>query len=563
MPMPSLQPLPSHRTHEVTNQPPPLENYNVFTADPCLQASVAAFGADWARSRLEALGAIAGSAETIALARQANRNIPTLVSHDRFGHRIDEVEFHPAWHDLMAIGAGAEVHSLPWNDRRPGAHVARAGLAFLMNQAENGVCCPLAMTFAAVPVLWRHAEVAEPWERLARSADYDRSPVSAAGKRAVLVGMAMTEKQGGSDLRANTTHAAAIGASGPGNVYRLTGHKWFCSAPMSDAFLTLAYVEDRLSCFLVPRWLPDGGHNAILLQRLKDKLGNRSNASAEIEYDGAVAYLVGEEGRGVPAIIERGHHTRLDAAVSSAAVMRLALTQAIHHAPHRRAFQRRLIDQPMMLNLLADLCLESEASTLLALRVAKAFDDAEGAGGQDRQDTRAFVRIVTALSKFWICQRAPAFTFECLQCLGGNGYIEDSVMPRLYREAPVNAIWEGCGNVMVLDILRTLEKEPGAREALLAELDLARGADADLDRAIDELRQALPTAASNEGAARRLVGGAAQALQAALLFRHGDAAAASAFCRSRLGGRTAGYGMLAGDWPLDEIVARNWPAGSA
>ncbi|HEX6120261.1 MAG TPA: acyl-CoA dehydrogenase family protein, partial [Dongiaceae bacterium] len=341
--MPSLQPLPSHRTHEVTNQPPPLEDYNVFTTDPCLQASVAAFGADWARPRLEALGAVAGSAETIALARQANRNVPTLVSHDRFGHRIDEVEFHPAWHDLMAIGTKAEVHSLPWNDPRPGAHVARAALAFLMNQAENGVCCPFAMTFAAVPVLRRHAEVAEPWERLARSPGYDHRPMPAAGKSAVLIGMAMTEKQGGSDLRANSTRAAAVGASGPGSPYRLTGHKWFCSEPMSDAFLTLAYVEDRLSCFLVPRWLPDG-RNSILLQRLKDKLGNRSNASAEIEYDGAVAYLVGEEGRGVPAIIEMVHHTRLDAAVSAAAVMRLALVQAIHHATHRRAFQRRLID---------------------------------------------------------------------------------------------------------------------------------------------------------------------------------------------------------------------------
>jgi putative acyl-CoA dehydrogenase len=332
---------------------------------------------------------------------------------------------------------------------------------------------------------------------------------------------------------------------------------------VSDAFLTLACVEDRLSCFLVPRRLPDGRPNAMVLQRLKDKLGNRSNASAEIEYEGAIAHLVGEEGRGVATIIDMVHHTRLDAAISAAAVMRLALVQAIHHATHRRAFQKRLIDQPLMANLLADLCLESDAATLLALRVAKAFDDAEQADAAHRPRARAFARILTAVAKFWICQRAPAFTFECLQCLGGNGYVEDCVMPRLYREAPVNAIWEGCGNVMVLDILRTLDKEPGARETLLAELEAARGADADLDRTIGELGQALPTAATSEGAARRLVGQAAQAMQGALLVRQGRGAAARAFCRSRLGEPAAGYGMLAGDWPFRDIVAGTWPAAAA
>lgn len=555
--MPSTNAAASRPTHDVTNQAPPLADYNVFNTDPCLGAAVRGFGADWAWPRLVELGAIAGSADTIALARQANRNPPALATHDRFGHRLDEVEFHPAWHDLMAIGMKAGVHALPWNEPQPGAHVARAALAFLLNQAENGICCPLAMTFAAVPVLRRHPEVAEPWERLARGTAYDQRSVPAADKSAILIGMAMTEKQGGSDLRANSTRAVPMAASGPGRPYLLTGHKWFCSAPMSDAFLTLAYVGDKLSCFLAPRRRPDGSRNAILLQRLKDKLGNRSNASAEIEYDGALAWLVGEEGRGVATIIEMVHHTRLDAAISSAAVMRLALVQAIHHAAHRRAFQRCLIDQPLMLNLLADLSLEMEATTLLAMRVAKAFDDAAASGAA----AGAFARIATAVAKFWICQRAPAFVFECLQCLGGNGYVEESVLPRLYREAPVNAIWEGCGNVMVLDILRTLQKEPEARAALLDELEGARGADGGLDRAIERVRIALAAPAPDEGGGRRLAGDLAQALQGALMVRRGDAVSAAAFCRARLDdGAVASYGMLSGDWPLADIVARSWPA---
>jgi putative acyl-CoA dehydrogenase len=547
---------PDSRTHEVTNQPPPLADFNLFETDRCLVEAVQREGAGWAEARLRDQGAVLGSAETIELGHLANRHVPLLRSHDRFGHRVDEVEFHPAWHRLMAIGMAAEQHALPWNDPRPGAHVARAALGFMMCQVESGVCCPLTMTFAAVPALRHQPEVAAEWEPRVRATQYDQRWQPAERKTAATIGMAMTEKQGGSDVRANSTRAEPAGAGGPGGEYLLTGHKWFCSAPMSDAFLTLAQSPGGLSCFLVPRWRPDGSRNRFFIQRLKDKLGNRANASSEIEYDGAWARMVGEEGRGVPTIIEMVHHTRLDVAICSAALMRQALAQAVHHAAHRTAFQRRLIDQPLMRNVLADLTVESEAATILVMRLARAFDQAAGDPAE-----QAFARLATAVAKFWVSKRAPDFVFEAMECHGGNGYVEESILPRLYREAPLSSIWEGCGNVISLDILRALRQNPESLEAFFAELELATGADARLDAMAERIRAMLKDTATLELGGRRLAEAMALALQGALLVRHGEPRVAEAFCRSRLeAGRGATYGTLPADLPFAELIERARPS---
>ncbi|HSA80260.1 MAG TPA: isovaleryl-CoA dehydrogenase [Geminicoccaceae bacterium] len=538
-------------THEVLNQPPPLENLNLFAQDAALRAAVTREGGAWGEDRLGRFGAWLGEARTIRLGEQANRNPPVLRSHDRFGHRIDEVEFARAWHELMGRAIAEQVHALPWVDQRSGAHVVRAGAAFLLNQVESGVCCPIAMTFAALPALRAAPEIAEAWTAKILSAEYDPSAQPVAAKRGALIGMAMTEKQGGSDLRAGTTRAEPSGDGG----YRLIGHKWFCSAPMSDAFLTLAVTKAGLSCFLVPRWRPDGTKNAIHLQRLKDKLGNRANASAEIEYAGASAQLVGEAGHGVRTIIQMVHHTRLDAALSSAALMRQATAQALHHAAHRSAFQKRLIDQPLMRNVLADLALESEAATALVMRLARAFDEAAS-----DPVAASFARLATAVTKFWVCKRAPSAIAEALECLGGNGYVEESVLPRLYREAPVNSVWEGSGNVVCLDVLRTLTRDPGALEAVLAELERVRGADLRLDGWLARLRNVLREHADAEHQARRLVEQLALALQGALLVQHAPAAVADAFCASRLadgGGRQ--FGALPRGLDLASICERARP----
>ena len=521
-------------THEVLNQPPPLEDYNLFEQDAALREAVAREGGGWGEDRLGGFGAWLGQASTIRLGEQANQNPPVLHSHDRFGHRIDEIGFHPAWHELMRRAIAEQIHALPWVDSRPGAHVVRAALAFLLNQVESGVCCPLAMTFAALPVLRAAPQIALTWAQRLLTAEYDPSSQPVAAKRGALIGMAMTEKQGGSDLRASSTQASPTGDGS----YQLIGHKWFCSAPMSDAFLTLAQTEAGLTCFLVPRWRADGQRNAIHIQRLKDKLGNRSNASAEIEYAGAVAQLVGEPGHGVRAIIKMVHHTRLDAALSSAALMRQAVAQALHHAAHRSAFQKRLIDQPLMRGVLADLVLEAEAAMVMAIRLAGAFD----AAASDPA-AASFARLATAVAKFWICKRAPAATGEALECLGGNGYVETSIMPRLYREAPVNSVWEGSGNVVCLDALRTLTRDPGAQDAYFAELERARGADLRLDAWVVRLKNCLREPADPEAQARRLVEQLALALQGALLVQHAPPAIADAFCASRLadgGGRQFG-----------------------
>lgn len=541
-------------THIVENQSPVLEDYNVFESDPVLSEALLREGGAWGADRARTLGGLVGSAEVLQWARDANRHTPELRTHDRVGNRIDRVDYHPAWHHLMALAVEHGVHALPWRYPQPGAHVVKAALAYLMNQGENGVCCPMAMSFAAVPAMRAEPDLSAEWEPRLLSLDYDPRFIPAAQKRGALVGMAMTEKQGGSDVRANTTQAVRASNDGA-HVYRLTGHKWFCSAPMSDAFLTLAQADGGLTCFLVPRVLPDGTPNRFLLQRLKDKLGNRSNASGEVEYDDTLAWRVGGEGDGVRTIIPMVHHTRLDASISAAAVMRQAVVQALHHAAHRSAFGARLADQPLMQNVLADLALESEAAAAMAMRLARGFDDATADPAQE-----PFVRLATAVTKFWICKRAPVVAAEAMECLGGNGYVEESTMPRLYREAPVNGIWEGSGNVICLDILRTLAREPQALAAMVDELRAAKGGNPTLDTYVAGLEKDLNSGAFNEGQARILVERLALAWQAALLVQHGPTPTADAFCASRLhgtGGRT--LGTLPGGVEMKSIARRCWP----
>ena len=499
--------------HEVLNQPPPLADYNLFSTDRALRQAVAREGAGWACEPLEAFGRFTGSAEAIEWAALANNYPPALHTHDRFGNRRDEVEFHPAWHNLMRASMEHRIHSLPWADPRAGAHVARAAFAMLASENEAGHLCPISMTYSAVPVLRRDEKLGAEWLPRICSNRYDPSFRPAHEKSGVLVGMAMTEKQGGSDVRANTTRAERI----TGDEYSIHGHKWFCSAPMSDAFLVLAQAPGGLSCFFLPRWTPDGKTNAFHLQRLKSKLGNRSNASSEVEFDGAWAKRIGEEGRGVATIMDMVHHTRLDCMMGAASLMRAALVQALHHARHRRAFGKSLIDQPLMQNVLADLAVESEAATLLLMRVARAFDE----------DDRAFARLAVAVGKYWLSKRAPAFAAEALECLGGNGYVEESVMPRLYREAPLNSIWEGSGNVIALDVLRAIAKEPEAIERVVAECRLAG------DARIGEFVETV-IAKPKEEAARRVAERIALALQASLMVRFSPNVMSDAFCISRL-----------------------------
>jgi putative acyl-CoA dehydrogenase len=533
-------------THEVLNQPPPLQGHDVFAGDAALREAVEREGAGWAGAELHELGRLAGSAEWIEAGAAANRHAPELHSHDRFGHRIDEVTFHPAYHALLGAAVEHGLHAAPWARERPGAHVARAAGFVVWSQVDAGVGCPTSMTYAAVPVL-RTAPAGAGWLPAVTSREYDpglRPVGGATGKRSALVGMAMTEKQGGSDVRANTTRAEP-----DGDAHRLTGHKWFCSAPMSDALLVLAQAPGGLSCFLLPRVLPDGTRNAVRIQRLKDKLGNRSNASAEIELEGALAWPAGDEGRGVATIARMVALTRLDCVLGTAALLRQGLAQAVHHARHRCAFGRPLADQPLMRNVLADLAVESEAATALGLRLA---------GAVDRGETD-LARIGTAIGKYLVCKRGPGVLAEALECLGGNGYVEESVLPRLYREAPVNSVWEGSGNVNALDLLRVLRRSPAAAEALLDEITLARGGDARLDAFARRLAadvRAVVTAGDEEAAwgARALAVRMALALQAALLVRHAPAAVADTFCASRLAGEP-GLGLTLGTLPAGTDAA--------
>jgi len=522
--------------HEVLNQPPPLVDYNLFSTDRALRDAIMREGAGWACAELHEYGRQMGTAEAIEWGVLANEYPPVLHTYDRYGNRRDEVTFHPAWNNVMRLAMEHGIHNLPWSHPRCGAHVARAALAMIASQNEAGHVCPISMTYAAVPVLRHDPTLSGEWEPRIHSTHYDPSFRPAQEKEGVLVGMAMTEKQGGSDVRANTTRAELAG----NGEYVLNGHKWFCSAPMCDAFLVLAQAPRGLSCFFLPRWLPDGRRNAFHLQRLKPKLGNRSNASSEVEFHGGWARLIGEEGRGVATIIEMVHHTRLDCVMGAAALMRRALVEAIHHARYRYAFGRALIDQPLMRNVLADLAIESEAATVLMLRLARAFDEGD----------RAFARLAVAAGKYWVTKRAPAHIAEALECLGGNGYVEESPMPRLYREAPLNSIWEGSGNVIALDVLRAIAKEPEALERVSAEIRLSQ------DPRIEKFVAGIEQAASEQDG-RRVAEQVALALQASLLVRFSPGAIADAFCASRLEGNWGhAFGTLPRSADIDSVIAQ-------
>lgn len=543
-------PLRDLATHEVTNQPPPLAAYNMLERDHALSEALKREGGGWACDRVSAFGAEMGAPETMELANRANRHKPVLHAFDRYGQRIDEVEFHPAYHELMDLAISHAIPSVAWTAEQPG-HVVHTALEYLFGQIEGGVCCPVTMTYAAVPVIRQDKALARQWLPKILGGIYDPRMIPVEEKSGATIGMAMTEKQGGSDVRANTTRATPT----EDGWYRLDGHKWFCSAPMSDAFLTLAQADGGLTCFFVPRWRPDGTRNPFLIQRLKDKLGNWSNASSEIEYADTRGRRLGEEGRGVATIMEMVHHTRLDTAMAPAALMRQALVQAIHHARHRTVFGKTLADQPLMARVLADLALESEAAVTLLMRVARAYD--EGAGG--------YARLMVAVTKYWHNKRAPAFVYEAMECLGGVGYVEESVMPRLYREAPLNSIWEGSGNVICLDVLRTLSREPEAMEAMLAEVSDAASDDRALAAAIKTVKDMLAHPEALEGQARLLTERLALLMQGALLRRHAPPGVADAFIASRFGpDRGQSYGALPlSALPLstdcEGILARAWP----
>ncbi|OKJ10298.1 isovaleryl-CoA dehydrogenase [Kitasatospora sp. CB01950] len=535
-------------THEVTNQVPDPFGHDV-AEDPTLLAALERAGAGWAAEELHALGRLAGTEQAADWARLANDNPPVLRTHDRYGHRIDEVEFHPYWHELMRTAVEHGLHAAPWRDDRPGAHTARAAKFYVWGQVEAGHTCPISMTYASVPALRTSPELAAAYEPLLAAREYDFGLREPHGKRGLIAGMSMTEKQGGSDVRTNTTRAVPAGDG----TYRLTGHKWFTSAPMSDLFLTLAQAPGGLSCFVLPRVLPDGSRNALRLQRLKDKLGNKSNASSEIEYEDAVGWLVGEEGRGVRTIIEMVNMTRLDCTIGGASAMRYGALRALHHAGHRQVFGRTLVEQPLMRNVLADLVVESEAATAIAMRLAEATDKALAG---DEQEAR-FRRLGLAVAKYWVCKRGPGHAAEALECLGGNGYVEESGMPRLYREAPLVSIWEGSGNVAALDALRAMARQPETVAAVFAELDAASGLDRHFDTAVADLRKDLADPEHLEYRTRRLVERLALTLQASLLLRHGDPAVAEAFSTTRLGGRSGlAYGTMPTGLDTTAILAR-------
>ena len=545
-------------THEVFNQSVPLEGHDAAGLDLALVEGVAREGGAAHLDDLHRVGVRAGQPEWIHRGELANQFPPRLRTHDRFGHRVDEVEYHPAYHDLMAVAVEEGLAGAPWADERPGAHVGRAAKFAVWTQVEAGHGCPISMTYSIVPALRVEPSLRDAWEPLLASRTYDPDQRPARGgpdarppKVGAIAGMAMTEKQGGSDVRANTTRAVATSSAvGPGEEYALTGHKWFCSAPMSDLFLVLAYTDVGLSCFAVPRWLPDGTRNAIEIERLKDKLGNRSNASSEIELDGALGHLVGEEGRGIPTILAMVNHTRLDCVIGVTGQMRAGFSQAVHHARHRSAFGRPLIDQPLMRNVLADLAVEYEAAVTLMTRLAGGYDRGEG----------PFTRIATAIGKYWVCKRVPVFAHEALECLGGAGYVEEAPMARLFRESPLNGIWEGSGNVICLDVLRAAARDPESVTALLDEIALARGVDHRLDRAMDDLHAELADPDDVELRARRIVERAALVLQGSLLVRHAPDAVSDAFCATRLGGDGGrAFGTLPPDSALDAILDRAWP----
>jgi putative acyl-CoA dehydrogenase len=543
-------------THDVTNQPPPLTGYDVFGIDRTLTDAVTRGGASWAEDELHELGRKAGSSPAQQWGEQANANPPVLRTHDRYGQRIDQVEYHPAYHELMRVAIAHGLHGAPWADDRPGAHVARAAKIIVWYQVDGGHICPISMTYSVLPALRLQPDVAADWEPGILSRTYDPTFAPPRTKAGLTCGMAMTEKQGGSDVRTNTTTAVAVNGGGPGGEYLLTGHKWFCSAPMSDAFLMLAQAPGGLSCFLVPRWRPDDTPNVFRIQRLKDKLGDRSNASSELELADAWGRMVGDEGRGVRTIIEMVNHTRLDCSLGSAAIMRKATAEAIHHASHRRAFGDRLVDKPLMANVLADLAVESEAATVSAIWLAALFDRARAGD----EEAIALRRLATPVLKYWTCKRAPVHSAEAMECLGGAGFVEESGLPCLYRQAPVNGIWEGSGNVICLDVLRAIARNPDSLDVLFNQLRSVAGADHRLDEAVEVLVKELTDFDDLEMRARRVVERLAIALQAALLVDTGRDQTIEAFCATRLGtegGRA--FGTLPRHIDTDAIVARHAP----
>lgn len=539
--VPSLPPD-GYATHDVMNQATPFLDHNAFTGDRLLGEIAGRAPIAWARGLLTQAGTCVASAHVAKLARDANRHLPELRTHDRFGNRIDEIDFHPTWHELMSLAIGQGTHALAWTAKEPGAHLARGILSYLWNQGENGICCPIGMTYSAVPALRLEPALAAIWEPFILSTRYDPAAAPMQKKSGGTVGMTLTEKQGGSDLRATQTIARpATARRGSGEAYLIDGHKWFFSVPHSDLFVTLAQTERGPSCFLLPGWLPDGTRNRLLIQRLKDKCGNKSNASSEIEYRGAIGWLVGEEGQGIKVALAMTHLTRLDFAIGSAGLMRRALSEAIHHVSERRAFQKALVDQPLMQNVVADLALEVEAATLLAFRLAQAVDDEEGGDAR----AKLLVRIATPVGKYWNCKRAVGVVHEALECHGGNGFIEESPMARLYREAPLNGIWEGSGNIIALDVLRAAAKTPESVDVFLDEVRAARGGDRRLDAAVSRLEAELRRPEEHEARARRIVEKMALALQASLMIRQSPQAIADAFCATRLDGDGgAVYGSL-------------------
>ena len=541
-------------THEVVNVSRELQDFNLYASDPALREAVSREGACWAEAELDAFGARIGTAAYLELGVLANRWQPELETHDRFGNRVDLVRYHPAYHTLMATAIENGLHSSPWVEPRRGAHVARAAKFYLHSQVEAGHGCPITMTFAVLPALRLQPDLAAQWEPRITARGYDPRSVPAAQKAGITVGMAMTEKQGGSDVRTNTTRAYPVGPGGPGQAYELVGHKYFVSAPMCDAFLVLAQAPGGLSCFLLPRWRPDGSRNPLQVLRLKKKMGNASNASSEMERRGALGWMVGEEGRGVRTIIEMVAMTRFDCMIGSTAGQRMAVAQAIHHCRLRSAFGARLVDQPLMSNVLADLALEQEGALALTMRMARAMDSR----ADEHEDL--LVRLAVPVGKYWICKRTPAHAYEAMECIGGSGVMEDCMMPRLFRESPVNAIWEGSGNVQCLDVLRAMQRSPDSVDAYLAEVARAQGAHAALDAQVAALVRELRDPAELEYRARDLVGRMALALQSALLLQHAPAAVADAFCRSRLAASGHHhFGALPRGVDCDAIIRRSWP----
>ncbi|WP_290537804.1 acyl-CoA dehydrogenase family protein [Alcanivorax sp.] len=552
------KPEPLAQTHEVFNQARALENYNAYDNDTALREAVRRHGAGWAEDKLSAHGAKTGSAEVIEWGFLANEHKPQFFSHDRQGYRVDFVKYHEAYHRLMTLGLESGIHSAPWSDPKPGAHVARAAQSYLQGQVEAGHGCPLTMTFASVPSIKLTPSLAKEWLPKILNNAYDPRNVPHTEKQALTIGMGMTEKQGGSDVRANTTRAYPIAAEGPGEAYELVGHKWFTSAPMCDAFLVLAQTDSGLSCFLVPRWRADGSKNPIQVQRLKNKMGNVSNASSEIELRGALGWMVGDEGRGVPAIIEMVAMTRFDCMVGSTSGQRQAVAQAVNHAMGRAAFGKTLIDQPLMRNVLADLQLEVEGSLAITMRMGEALDNTTL--DPDNEHEKLLLRLGLPAGKYWICKRTPFHAYEAMECLGGNGVTEDFIMARLYREAPINAIWEGSGNVQALDMLRALAKTPAVLDVWFAELAKTVGSDPRLDKAVTSLKREFADMEEAEYRARDIVDRLSLTMQASQLVSAGNSAVADAFIASRLGEHgDRNYGTLPRGLDLDTILRRANP----